>query len=134
MSAATNRKDKDCQSTCTVAQKISQTDQTGAFRVLNELVEVFPIWKPILADSGQSSLIQAIVRLEKNSTEQTEILKRLDSILMGDGVNDGVAKKVMKHEDFYTKGRALWWIVVGIISVLGMFGVKAIFNFVTGIR
>ena len=134
MSAATNRKDKDCQETCTVARKISETDQTGAFRVLNELVDVFPTWKPILSENGQSSLIQAIVRLENNSSEQTQILKRLDSILMGDGVNDGVAKKVMKHEDFYIKGRALWWIVVGIISVLGMFGVKAIFNFVTGIR
>jgi hypothetical protein len=110
----------NCKDDCDVAQKIAAHDQTGAFRVLGEFVNVYPEWKALLSENGPASIIFAISRLEKNSTEQTEILKRLDSILMGNGIEDGVAQKVKKHHDFYMRGKALWW-AIGVIAATLVF-------------
>jgi hypothetical protein len=119
MAKMAQNKKKGCNNDCEIAKKIETHDQTGAFRVLSELVETYPTIKASIIDTGPASILSMISKMEANLIELTKISMDLKTLMMGDGINPGVAKKTKENSEIIDRIKGFFWVIGGALGLLG---------------
>lgn len=118
MSAAVKQNRRvNCDDSCPVATLVTDANKTGAFRALNELPDILPGIKASLAENGPASIPAAIARIDITLQQSIEISKDLKKILLGDGVNDGVAQKTKEHSEYLSKVKGFFWVLGGALGL-----------------
>ena len=119
MAKMAQNKKQDCKQTCDIAQKIELQDQTGAFRILSDLVTTYPTIKASIIDTGPASILPMISKMQANLFELTKISRDLKTLMMGDGINPGVAQKTKENSEIIEKIKGFFWVIGGALGLLG---------------
>ena len=119
MAKMAQNKKQDCKQDCDIAKKIETHDQTGAFRILSELVGTYPIIKSLIIDDGPASIVTTINKMEENLRELTDISRELKTLMKGDGINLGVAQKTKENSEIIEKIKGFFWVIGGALGLLG---------------